>query len=254
MPDLHVVSLRYALRPSEHASFTNPPPIEFETQDAQFRLAEGELTCKMKTHFADPADARPTVEPTIRAWEIDADLRLCPDVLKFDFDGADVIDSTPAPPGVYGVAYIVGSGAATASGSASVLIGYLDYPAPPPSTFRMNPDADAILGRYQMHRAGREPLQSMAYFCLTFLETKAGSRHDAAALYRIDHLVLKKIGELTSTRGDTSTARKANAAHPLSRQEHAWLDAAVKMLIWRTGDTRDAAALPLMTMSDLPTL
>jgi hypothetical protein len=49
-------------------------------------------------------------------------------------------------------------------------------------------------------------------------------------------------------------ARKADAAQPLRGAEHAWLEAAVKMLIWRLGDTRNAAALPMITMADLPKL
>lgn len=256
MPDLHVVSLRYSLRPSEHASFINPPPVEFETDDARFRLAEGTLTCEMKTHFADPAEARRAVEPAIRAWEIDADLRLCQGVMKFGFDGADVIDRTPPPPGVvHGAAYIVGSGLVTATGTASVHIGYVAYPAPSPPTFRLNPDAESILARYQGYRDGREPLPSMAFFCLTLVHLKGGkSQRAASAAYRIDLPVLRKMGELASTRGDALNARKADAAQPLTATEYAWLEAAVKMLIWRLGDTRPAPALPLITMSDLPKL
>jgi len=255
MADLHVVSLRYALRPNEHVSFTNPLPMEFETDDARFRLAEGTLTCEMKTHFADPAEARRAVEPAIRAWEIDADLRLYQGILKFGFDGADVIDRTPPPTGVvHGTAYMVGSGLVTATGTASVRIGYVAYPAPPPPTFRLNPDAESVLARYQGYRDGREPLQSMAFFCLTLVILRAGrSQRAASAAYRIELPTLRKMGELSSTRGDAMNARKADAAKPLSA-EHAWLEAAVKMLIWRLGDTRNAVALPMITMADLPKL
>jgi len=40
----------------------------------------------------------------------------------------------------------------------------------------------------------------------------------------------------------------------LTGPENAWLEAAVKMLIRRVGDTRDASALPLITLDDLPKL
>lgn len=43
-PDLHVVSLRYTLRPDEGFSYENPPPIQFETEEARFFLADGILT------------------------------------------------------------------------------------------------------------------------------------------------------------------------------------------------------------------
>jgi hypothetical protein len=255
MPDFHVVSLWYALRPSKDVSFTNPPPVEFETDDARFRLDEGKLTCEMNRHFANVDDACHAIEPAVRAWEVDADLRWGLGGLRFSFDGADVIDRTPPPPGVVNAyAFVGGVGALTATGTLSVHVTRAAYPAPPPPTFRLNPDAKSILARYQGYRDGREHLTSMAYFCITFLEAKAGSRGDAADAYRIDLPVLRKVGELTSTRGDAMNARKADAAKPLAGAEHEWLEAAVKMMIWRLGDTRTGPALPMVTMSDLPTL
>jgi hypothetical protein len=92
----------------------------------------------------------------------------------------------------------------------------------------------------------------MAYFCLTILEAKTGGRESAATAYRIEKAVLNRMGELTSLRGDRLTARKATGVQPLTGQERAWLEAAVKMLIWRLGDTRTLSNLPVITMSDLP--
>lgn len=255
MPDLHVNSLRYVPRPGEDVSFEKPSPVEFETGEVHFRLADNKLTCEMKTHFASVDEARQAVEPAIRAWEVDADLRWGRSGLQFIFDSADVVDRTPAPPGiVHATAFVGAVGATMTLGSVSVNVSRAQYPAPPPPTFRLGPDAESILARYDGYRNGREPLQSMAYFCLTFLEAKAGSRKDAQEAYRIDLPVLSKMGELTSTRGDSKTARKANALQPLTSVEYAWLEAAVKMLIWRVGDSRGPGALPLITMADLPTL
>lgn len=106
---------------------------------------------------------------------------------------------------------------------------------------------------------GREPLLDMAYFCLTQVEFKAGGRKRtrrqlAAARYRIDKDVLAMMGTLTSEHGDRWSARKASAAHPLTGSQGAWVEATVKHLIWRLGDTRIGSALPLITMSDLPPL
>lgn len=255
MADLHLVSLRYALRMSKDVSYTDPPPVEFETDEPRFRLTEGKLTCEMKTHFFTVEEARRAVDAAVRAWEVDADLRSGPSGLQFTFDGAGVIDRTTPPPGVVNTsAFVVGAGCVLASGTVSVQVTRATYPAPPPPTFRLNPDAESILARYQGYRDRREHLQSMAYFCLTFLEAKAGSRQLAAPVYRIDPPVLSKMGELTSTRGDALNARKADAARPLTDAEHAWLEAAVKMLVWRLGDTRNGAALPKVIMSDLPNL
>ena len=143
-----------------------------------------------------------------------------------------------------------------AAGIVSVHVECANYPNPP-GTFRLNADAESILLRYQAHLDGREPLPSMAYFCLTVLEAKVAGRNRklrAAAEYRIDRAVVRKMAELSTNHGDLVNARKATAVKPLTGQEGAWLEAVVKMLIWRLGDTRTLSALPLITMSDLPTL
>lgn len=262
-PDLHVVSLRYALRSSDQVTYVDPPPVEFETQDACFRLASGKLICKMKTHFSTPDAARALVEPTLKAWEVDADLRWNRGELRFVFEGADIIDRSPVPPGqIRGQAFMTeGSDVVCMVGTVSVHVTRDQYPDPPPPTFRLNPDAESILFRYREYLDGRVPLPEMAYFCLTVVQTKGRRkgkrREDAAQTFRIHKDVLGKIGELTSERGGRQDARKAGSWPPLTGPERAWLEAAVKMLIWRVGDSRvgdtHAADLPLITMADLPT-
>jgi hypothetical protein len=57
--------------------------------------------------------------------------------------------------------------------------------------------------------------------------------------------------------GDLSTVRKVTAKmRPPTAAEQAWLEAAVKMLVRRAGEVAAApgAALPQLTMSDLPRL
>jgi hypothetical protein len=66
-----VVSLQHALRTSDHCSYVNAPAREFETGEARFRLADGHLTCEMKTHFSKVEDARSVVEPILRAWDLE---------------------------------------------------------------------------------------------------------------------------------------------------------------------------------------
>jgi hypothetical protein len=256
-PDFHVISLRYKLRPSDYVSYVSPTPVEFETDEVRFRLADGKLTCDMKNHIASQDKARAVVEPVLRAWEADADLRWNRGELRFEFDTADIIDRSPCPPGVVrGHAHVLlGVATISAVGTVSVHVGRASYPAPP-GAFRLNPDAESLLLRYQGYRDGREPLLSMAYFCLTVLEANAGGRLSAARKYRIDKALLDKLGELTSRRGDRAIARKATAgpAEPLTGPETAWLEAAIKALIWQLGDTRNRMALPSITLDDLSML
>jgi hypothetical protein len=251
-PDLHVVSLHYAIRPSEQVTYVNPQPKEFEREAARFRLADGTLTCEMKMHFSTAQAARDVVEPLLRAWEVDTYLRESRDELRFVFVGADVIDRSPCPQGEVRGVVVTTAPAVMCSGVGMVNVQVTSdqYPQPPPDTFRLNLDTESVLLRYQGYLDGREPLPAMAYFCLTVL----GPRARAEKQYRISGRVLGKIARLTSEYGDRLTARKANAKRPLSGLERSWLEAAVKMLIWRLGDTRDTALLELITMADLPSL
>lgn len=255
-PDLHVVSLQYALRPSDGVSYANPPPLEFETEEARFRMAAGKLTCEMKTHFPTAEAARAVVEPILRAWEVDAGLRGNRGELRFKFDGADIVDRSPVPPGVIrgAVSLVLPAVSFSGTGTVSVHITRNQYPDPPPSSFRLNPDAQSILDRYNRYLDGGETLLAMAYFCLTVLEVNAGSkqRTSIATRCRIHKDVLSTMGRLTSEHGDRLNARKASAAHPLTGSESGWLEAAVKKLIWQLGTPE--AERSWITMSDLPAL
>jgi hypothetical protein len=258
-PDLHVVSLQYSLKPSERHSYQNPPPVAFERDVARFSLSEGTLTCEMKTHFSTVPDACAAVDPILRAWEVDSDLRHNRGALRFKFSGADIIERSPCPPGVVrGNAYITLPGL-TVSGQLSVLpTTSARYPEPPPDGFLLTPDAKSILDRYYGYLAGREPLLAMAYFCLTVIEVICGGgkrqQHRTRALseYQIDQNVLDTLGTLTSEHGDRLSARKASADNPLTASERAWLDATVKKLIWQLGTPK--AARTLLKVSDLPPL
>jgi hypothetical protein len=253
-PNLHVVSLEYALQPDERFTYENPPSVKFETKEARFHLADGILKCEMKEHFADAGAAQKVVDPILRAWEVDADLRHNRGELRFKYKTAEVIDLSPAPPGSVKVT-VVGNAVLTVTGTLSTHVTRGTYPEPPPDHFRLNPDAESILRRYEGYLDGREPLPAMAYFCLTVLEGKAGGRGKATAMYRIHKDVLRKIGDLSTNRGDLLNARKANATQqPLSGAESAWLEEAMKTLVRRLGDTRNPVSLPEIPMKDLPKL
>jgi len=97
----------------------------------------------------------------------------------------------------------------------------------------------------------------MAYFCLTLLEAMAGNRGLAARTFRISAGVLGKLGQLTSERGDLSTARKYRAVisgSPLTGGEIHWLEEAVKAIIRRVGELATTEQLSTIELSDLPPL
>ena len=130
------------------------------------------------------------------------------------------------------------------------------YPEPPVS-FALDPDTETLWNRWRGYVEGREPLQAMAYFCLSVLEVH-GRRAGAQKRFAVSGSVLRKIATLSTETGDPqTTARKATTnPRPITSLERAWLEAAVKALVRRAGEFAAAsgAALPTITMGDLPKL
>jgi hypothetical protein len=245
------------MKSTEDVTYDAPPPVAFETSEARFHLADAKLACYMKVHFAAEVEARTVVEPILRAWEVNAGLRQGRAEVQFQFESSELIDRTPVTPGTVGVpsAQLRLIAHAPTVATLTKHITRRTYPAPP-GDFRITPNVETLWHRYEGYRSDREPLLSMAYFCLTVLEALARGRVKAAAMYKIDKSVLDTLGKLTSIRGDPSTARKmkTQAMRALSGAESVWIEAAIKQIIWRTGDQRPLAKLPTITMTDLPPL
>lgn len=78
-------------------------------------------------------------------------------------------------------------------------------------------------------------------------------------MYGIDPPVRKKLGDLSSERGDSREARKFNAAatgRPLSDSERKWVDLVVRARIRRKAeyDFDATANRSLITMADFPAI
>jgi hypothetical protein len=257
MRDPHVVSLTYLAVPSESASFDRASPIGGTIEDIRYSLGEGRLVIEPAAHFSSAEEARAHVDPLLRAWEIDIGLQFGSPELSFAYETAEVIDRNPPPPGSGGAVLIATLGELTIAGAAATLtVSRGRYPSPP-RTFRTSPDVETLWMRYQGYRNGREPLPSMAYLCLTTLEAIAGGRQLAATMFKISPQVLSKMGQVTSERGDPTSARKYSAVKsgsPLAGPEVHWLEEAVKAIIRRVGEAHDVNALPTITLNDLPAL
>lgn len=223
------------------------------------RLDSGVATFEMLEHHASEESARKSVESCLRAWELDVALRFGRSEISFEFDGADVIDRDPPPPGTGQVIHAKAvAGAIAAVGSVTVHVTRRGYPQPPRG-FVASPDAETMWHRYEGYLDGREPLGSMGYFCLTVLERSAGGRDEAAGQYGISKRVLDTLGRLTTEIGNDKTARKASSVKEQRSHngaEQKWIEAAVKALIRRAGERAfdPEAPRPRLTMGDLPKL
>ncbi len=255
MPDLHVVALIYRLQPSDHISYAEPPPRVFENEVARFRLEKDQLRCEMKLHVATSEEARALVDPILRDWEMEVELARGRGELRFTYENAEIIDRTPPTPGVTRghVMVTLQEALLVSTGNVTCHITRKNYPEPPVG-FHLTADAESILLRFRGYQDGREPLLSMAYFCLTVVLSAAGGLSNATKAFGIAESVLRKLGELTSNRGDLTTARKARATkHPLTGAERAWIEATVKQLVLHLCEPPSAQRKQLI-MADLPPL
>jgi hypothetical protein len=249
------VSLTYRLLPNDEVSYRDPPRLEFNSPHFDGVLEGGTLTLRPTQHYSHLDDARGPAERSLKAWEVDTALRLGPGAIAFEYVTGEVIDRDPPPPGssqtiVVGAAELVLLGERV-----SVHVTRSKYPEPP-THFEFSPDIEVLWTRLESHRAGKEPLLSMAYFVLSWVEAMAGGRGPAAKLLSIDMPVLVKLGELTSTRGDGKSARKANRARtqrPISEAEKTWILSALKAIVRNVAE-RGNPNPTQVTMAGLPDL
>ena len=174
MRDPHVVSLKYRMELAKDESYNNPPPIEGDHTSFSFCLHDEVLDVKMKVHFATANEARRQVDPFLRAWELHHALQAGRNRIRFVFTNAEVIDRNPRKPGEPQVVELSGAAVVSISTSGTLSACLGRYPEPS-SDLLVSPDVETMWGRYQMYLDGKEPLLSMAYFCLTVMEgTTAG--------------------------------------------------------------------------------
>ncbi|MPY90586.1 MAG: hypothetical protein GEU99_22025 [Luteitalea sp.] len=256
MRDPHVERLYFEIGSGEGISYRDPEPLSFLNHLGRFEVRDGTLVVDPADHFADQEEAQTVFEPFLRAWEIESDLAFGVGTIRFKFLRAAVIDRDLPPPGTRQI--IAAKGSFKLTGVAVLLAtghAMRKRSPPPPSTFQVTVDVERAYRRWRQFEAGREPLQAMAYFVLTLLQTPAGGRKPAAHEFNIDIQVLNRLGELTSARGDAATARKAPQAgsyEDLSEQERVWLREAIKLIIRRLGEHASGKALSRIGMADLP--
>lgn len=258
MQDPHVVSLKYRAAVAPGADYKKAPPLQHETATFRIRLDAQEVTATMLEHYPSVEAAREVVEPSLRAWEIQQALDLGTTEIRFEFENAEIIDRRPPPPGAYHLAASAGVFLAKVGVHAQGHVGRAKYPAFP-EKFRSCPELETIWRRYEGYCEGREPLASMAYFCLTVIESRAGDRKKAAIRYGICKKVLDVLGDLTANRGDRLTARKVKKGSTLTAltpREEEWIRAAVRLIARRVGERAfdESAASRQLTMADLPKL
>ena len=256
MNDPHVVALLYSVNHGKSHDYSKAVPLVRDEPDFRLEIKNNQARFEMKEHFATKNDARKAVEDYIRNWEFDACLKGGEDCFKLEFIKAIREDRRPTP----GV--ITGDGGpvrvrvdiSVAEGT----VGHPEYPSPPSGVNFNDLDVKTIYQRYMGYRQSNEPLASMAYFCLSFLENMSGQNNDrrkaAAQKYQIDKTVLYKIGDLTSNKGGQGARKAVGANKDYTNRDRTFLDQAIMRIIQRVAEKAHNPDddLPEITFSDLP--
>ncbi len=258
MNDPHVVALNYKVRHGPEFDYSSAKSLRTRTNGFDLRLEDGNVRFALYGHHATEREARDAVDGYIRAWELNAALEYGPNALKLEFDWAEIEDRKPTP-GVT-LARPKPIRVAVALGTPQVIAAPLAYPSPPSMGLARSPDVDSMYLRFTGHHAGREPLTSMAYFCLTVLEASTGKhqrrREAAARKYCIDRQVLEDLGRLCSAKGGAGARKAEGLSRELTSQEQQFLLMAIKAIIRRAAELAHDPQAPLkpITLGNLPAI
>ena len=259
MNDPHVVALLYRIEHDDSVDYSDAERIEHEEESFCVTVEDNDVRFELKDHYATEDAARNMVESYVRCWEMETALRGQPGQFNLRYDRAEIIDRNPPlpTPGVIGLSGQISTGVATVQATLTVTT-RKPYPLPPlgMTLDPHDPDTLTMLNRYKGYLENKEPMASMAYFCLTMLEGHlCTGRAAAAKTYGIDKKVLGMIGNLTANRGGRGTARKASGiSSDLNSEETRFLEKAVKAIILRVAETAQypEKCRPKITLSDLP--
>ena len=240
----HVTELSYRVT-LEDTDVSGLLPRSWENELGRFILADGLLTVEPRQHFSDYESAHSAVQPWLRRFATGHHLT---DGRRIHFELASSL--TRHPEGRIDRT-VTGHVTLRVSDSFSLVRHPQGVRYPQPlENFETNEDVDTAYQRWDNYLRGREPLPGVAYFVLSLLKRRAGSR-PASDRFRISRKVLRRVGELSSRTGTPATARKADHRE-MTPEEEAWLKKAIECMILRLGN--DEQFPDRITMDDLPPL
>ena len=240
----HVVALIYNIKHGQSVNYRAAKSMDHEEPGFHVKIANEKVRFEFKKHHATVEAARRSIEEYICAWEVGAGLRGGPNCFKLTYDYAQIEDRNPTP----GVTVLHGlplRSEVTIS-KAVLTVSPPHYPSPP-SGLKIIPDVQTLYDRYMGYRQGKEPLTTMAYFCLTVIE-RSPAKNDFSSRVR------DKIRHLSSGKGGQQARKADGRDSDLTDQDSRFLDEAIKAVILRAAERAHGPdrALPQISMSDLP--
>ena len=231
MNDPHVAVLIYKIEHGDSIDYSKAKPLDHEEAGFRVKITNGQVCFKFKDHYASVDEAREAIGDYIRSWEFDAGLREGPNRFKLKFDQSQIEDRNPTP-GAVSIGTPIRFSFTLSE--PTVTLSPACYP-PPPSGLKLIPDVQTMYDRYMGYRQGREPLTTMAYFCLTILE-KNNSRKVAAETHGIKFEVLREIGRLSTMKGGQQARKESGTNNNLTAQDQRFLEEAIKAIIRRAAE------------------
>ena len=157
----HVVGLAYSLKAEDRAKFSDPSPVEVDTDSFYIRLDNNLVTVWMKEHHSTSDSAREKVEEYLRRWEILSALQSSRrPLMRFECIRVEILDledpfsSTRTKP--------VGSSVDIHGSRVHRESRYPD----PPEDFTLSTEVEVMWALYDNYLQDRERLLTMAYTCL----------------------------------------------------------------------------------------
>jgi hypothetical protein len=246
-----VVDLSYGLQMCEGHKLAEGAKLEGEIDCFRFVLENLVATFYPLKRFRTEAEAREALEPQLRAWEISSGIPSGRIVLRFKFLSCFVQPEAPQP----GHVYVRGVAAMLVAGRVAFTLTHAKHPAPS-REFAVNDCVEDLAAQFFESRENPKALLKSAYSMVTRLAFEFGGLPKAASALNISEPLLRKINELSTTRGVGVEVRKFKASlprSPLSPGEREWLAAALEAVLRRTGLA--AAGSPVgdaLTLTSLP--
>lgn len=250
MDDPHVNALVYRFRSREPMDrFGAAEPLRL-VLDRFSILLEGEtLRAQPLDHYAAEEDARATLEPRLRDWEIAARLSSPAHSIQFEYLDAEVIDRSPTPGGM---AVRPGTArAAAVAADASIAVDNGHFPEPD-SEFRTNSLVESILDRLERSRRDQTRLAYDAYWAYVAVCDAFGSEAAAARTLGVSRHVLEELVRIANKRDPDISRKPAGRVDSITPEERTWLSEVMRVLARRAGWSYRGTPQPQVTLADLP--
>ena len=267
MNDPHVKALHYWVNHDDSVDYEDAKPLEFENDLFSVCVDKEKVAICPKNHYATEEEAKEAVERFVRNWEFEAALVSASGRFSLIYAWAEIYDCNPSPTTVpSGTIQLSAIGhAGHVTGSLVLRVGTVAYPKPPSGPL-LNVDTQlvqAMLSRLDNYHKRREPLASMAYFCLTMLEDNAAKpglkttkEKQTRDYYGISRRVLNQVSRLSSEKGGSEARKVKGFGQNYTQEEKRFLIAAVQVFIRRVAEreTNPNVCLPEITLADLPSV